>query len=83
MFFRSDSPDLSKMEEKMFAKITESQISRAIVREFIKWFDDYIVSDVITTPEKIKNKKKRCAKKHFQSVCLKVQLFCSNKLIRP
>jgi thiazole biosynthesis enzyme len=31
----------------MFSKITESQISRAIVREFNKWFDDYIVSDVI------------------------------------
>lgn len=31
----------------MFAKITESQISRAIVGEFTKWFDDYIVSDVI------------------------------------
>jgi len=31
----------------MFAKITESQISRAIVSEFYKWFDDYIVSDVI------------------------------------
>jgi thiamine thiazole synthase len=31
----------------MFAKITESQISRAIVSEFGKWFEDYIVSDVI------------------------------------
>lgn len=31
----------------MFKKITESQISRAIVSEFSKWFDDYIVSDVI------------------------------------
>jgi sulfide-dependent adenosine diphosphate thiazole synthase len=31
----------------MFAKITESQISRAIVGEFTKWFDEYIVSDVI------------------------------------
>lgn len=31
----------------MFAKITESQISRAIVGEFNKWFEDYIVSDVI------------------------------------
>ncbi|MDD4938942.1 MAG: sulfide-dependent adenosine diphosphate thiazole synthase [Candidatus Omnitrophica bacterium] len=31
----------------MFAKIKESQISRAIVGEFNKWFDEYIVSDVI------------------------------------
>jgi len=31
----------------MFSKIRESQISRAIVGEFTKWFDDYIVSDVI------------------------------------
>ncbi len=31
----------------MFAKITEAQISRAIVGEFNKWFEDYIVSDVI------------------------------------
>jgi len=31
----------------MFSKITESQISRAIVGEFTKWFEDYIVSDVI------------------------------------
>lgn len=31
----------------MFAKVTESQISRAIVGEFNKWFDDYIVSDVV------------------------------------
>lgn len=31
----------------MFSKITESQISRAIVGEFNKWFADYIVSDVI------------------------------------
>lgn len=31
----------------MFSKISESQISRAIVREFNKWFDEYIVSDVI------------------------------------
>jgi len=31
----------------MFSKITESQISRAIVGEFSKWFEDYIVSDVI------------------------------------
>lgn len=31
----------------MFKKITESQISRAIVGEFTKWFDKYIVSDVI------------------------------------
>jgi thiamine thiazole synthase len=31
----------------MFSKISESQISRAIVGEFNKWFADYIVSDVI------------------------------------
>lgn len=31
----------------MFKKITESQISRAIVSDFSKWFEDYIVSDVI------------------------------------
>ncbi|MBU4346893.1 MAG: sulfide-dependent adenosine diphosphate thiazole synthase [Candidatus Omnitrophica bacterium] len=31
----------------MFQKITESQISRAIVAEFNKWFTEYIVSDVI------------------------------------
>ena len=31
----------------MFARITESQISRAIVGEFNRWFKDYIVSDVI------------------------------------
>ena len=31
----------------MFKKITESQISRAIVGEFSRWFKDYIVSDVI------------------------------------
>ena len=31
----------------MFKKVTESQISRAIVGEFTKWFDEYIVSDVI------------------------------------
>jgi sulfide-dependent adenosine diphosphate thiazole synthase len=31
----------------MFAKISESQISRAIVGEFNSWFQDYIVSDVI------------------------------------
>ncbi len=31
----------------MFKKITEAQISRAIVGEFNKWFEDYIVSDVI------------------------------------
>jgi len=31
----------------MFKKITESQISRAIVGEFTKWFNEYIVSDVI------------------------------------
>lgn len=31
----------------MFARITESQISRAILGEFNKWFGEYIVSDVI------------------------------------
>ena len=31
----------------MFQKITESQISRAIVNEFNRWFAEYIVSDVI------------------------------------
>ncbi len=31
----------------MFKKITEAQISRAIVGEFTKWFDEYIISDVI------------------------------------
>ncbi|MBM3249674.1 MAG: thiazole biosynthesis protein [Candidatus Omnitrophica bacterium] len=31
----------------MFSKITEAQISRAIVGEFTRWFDDYITSDVI------------------------------------
>jgi len=31
----------------MFAKISEAQISRAIVGEFTKWFNEYITSDVI------------------------------------
>ena len=31
----------------MFKRITEAQISRAIVGEFSRWFLDYIVSDVI------------------------------------
>lgn len=31
----------------MFSKVSESQISRAIVGEFTKWFDEYVVSDVI------------------------------------
>ncbi|MDD4909675.1 MAG: sulfide-dependent adenosine diphosphate thiazole synthase [Candidatus Omnitrophica bacterium] len=31
----------------MFEKVTEAQISRAIVGEFNKWFQDYIVSDVV------------------------------------
>jgi thiamine thiazole synthase len=31
----------------MFARVSESQISRAIVGEFNKWFEEYIVSDVI------------------------------------
>lgn len=31
----------------MFQKVSEAKISRAIVGEFSKWFDDYIESDVI------------------------------------
>lgn len=31
----------------MFQKVTEAQISKAIVGEFTKWFEDYIISDVI------------------------------------
>ncbi len=31
----------------MFKKISEAQISKAIVKEFIRWFEDYIISDVI------------------------------------
>jgi sulfide-dependent adenosine diphosphate thiazole synthase len=31
----------------MFKKVSEAQISRAIVGEFCKWFEDYIISDVI------------------------------------
>jgi len=31
----------------MFQAVSEAQISRAIVREFGRWFDEYIVSDVI------------------------------------
>jgi sulfide-dependent adenosine diphosphate thiazole synthase len=31
----------------MFKKITEAQISKAIVGEFTRWFEEYIVSDVI------------------------------------
>jgi len=31
----------------MFSKISESQISRAIVNDFHEWFNDYIVSDVV------------------------------------
>jgi len=31
----------------MFSKITEAQVSRAIVGEFSRWFNEYIVSDVI------------------------------------
>lgn len=31
----------------MFAKVTEAQISRAILGEFNEWFNEYIVSDVI------------------------------------
>lgn len=31
----------------MFAKVSEASITRAIVGEFARWFDDYITSDVI------------------------------------
>jgi len=31
----------------MFHKISEAQISKAIVKNFSKWFEDYIISDVI------------------------------------
>jgi len=31
----------------MFQKVSEAKISKAIVGEFMKWFDDYITSDVI------------------------------------
>lgn len=31
----------------MFQRVTEAQISRAIVGEFNRWFEDYIISDVI------------------------------------
>jgi len=31
----------------MFQRVSEASISRAIVREFMKWLDDYIVSDVV------------------------------------
>jgi thiamine thiazole synthase len=31
----------------MFQKVTESAISKAIVNEFSRWFQDYLVSDVI------------------------------------
>jgi len=31
----------------MFQKVSEAQISRAIVSEFSRWFEDYIISDVI------------------------------------
>jgi len=31
----------------MFKKVSEAEVSRAIVSEFNKWFEDYIVSDVI------------------------------------
>lgn len=31
----------------MFARVSEAQVSRAIVGEFHRWFEDYIVSDVI------------------------------------
>ncbi len=31
----------------MFQKVSEGKISKAIVNEFMKWFEDYIISDVI------------------------------------
>ena len=31
----------------MFQKVSEAKISKAIVGEFIRWFEDYIISDVI------------------------------------
>ena len=31
----------------MFSRVSEAQISKAIVKEFYSWFEDYIVSDVI------------------------------------
>jgi sulfide-dependent adenosine diphosphate thiazole synthase len=31
----------------MFARTSEAEISRAILREFSRWLDDYIVSDVV------------------------------------
>lgn len=31
----------------MFHKVSEAKISKAIVSEFTKWFEDYIISDVI------------------------------------
>ena len=31
----------------MFKKISEAQVSRAIIREFTSWLDDYVTSDVI------------------------------------
>ncbi|MEE9499775.1 MAG: sulfide-dependent adenosine diphosphate thiazole synthase, partial [Candidatus Omnitrophota bacterium] len=31
----------------MFQKISEAQISKAIVKEFTGWFEDYIISDVV------------------------------------
>lgn len=31
----------------MFAQVTEASISRALVRDFMRWFDDHITSDVI------------------------------------
>lgn len=31
----------------MFKKISEAQVTRAIVHEFYQWFEDYIISDVV------------------------------------
>jgi ribulose 1,5-bisphosphate synthetase/thiazole synthase len=31
----------------MFQKVSEAKISKAIVGEFMRWFDDYIISDVV------------------------------------
>lgn len=46
-FLFSARADPKKMEEKMFAKVSEAQISMAIVSEFSNWFKEYIKSDVI------------------------------------
>jgi thiazole biosynthesis enzyme len=46
--YRPSTIDFLKKEVVMkFHPISEAQITRAITREFHRWFDDYIVSDVI------------------------------------